>query len=82
MRKATKAEFKELYFRHGHERDGWGQAYWDKFFEKEEVPPMTYSIEEPPSPEHTRMMIVNDRAIREHRLFFMTDEAEERFFSR
>ena len=77
MKTATKAEFKEMYFKHGREKDGWGQDYWDKFLEPAEKVPMKYSIEEPPSPEHNRMMIVSDYAVMEYRLFFMTEEAEE-----
>ena len=37
MRRVTKAEFKEIYFRlGGGDATGWGAAYWDKFFEKDE----------------------------------------------
>ena len=82
MREVSKAQFKEMYFTFGREADGWGQDYWDKFFEKEERIPMKYWIEEPESPEHTRMMIVSDYSERAYRLFFFTEEAEERFFGR
>lgn len=78
MRKATKQEFKDMFFKYGTERDGWGQSYWDKFFAPEDKVPMEYSIEEPPSPKHNRMMIVSDA--KEHRLFFFTEESEESFF--
>lgn len=80
MKPATKAEFKAIYFKYGRERDGWGQAYWDKFFESEPKTSMRYAIEEPPSPEHCRMMIVSDFETKEYRLFFMTEEAEERLY--
>jgi len=79
MKEASKAEFKEMYFKHGGERDGWSASYWEQFYENPPKP-MKYQVEEPPSPEHTRMMIVSDAA--EHRLFFMTEEAEESFFGR
>lgn len=81
MREVTKAEFREAFFGYGRERDGWTRAYWDRFYELDRAPPMRYVVEAPPSPEHTRMMIVDDYGAREHRLFFMTEEAEERFFS-
>jgi hypothetical protein len=78
VREASKEQFKEMYFTFGHARDGWSQDYWDKFFEPEPPRPMKYLIEEPESAAHDRMMIVCDS--REYRLFFLTEEAEERFF--
>lgn len=77
MKPATKEEFKAIYFKYGRERDGWGRAYWDRFFEPAPKTPMRYAIEEPPSPEHNRMMIVSDFETKEYRLFFMTEEAED-----
>jgi len=41
---------------------------------------MKYLVEEPETPEDTRMMIVTDNSAKEYRLFFSTEEAEERFF--
>jgi len=41
---------------------------------------MKYLVEEPETPEHTRMMIVTDNTAKEYRLFFFTEEAEDRFF--
>ena len=82
MEEVSKARFKELYFWYGREKDGWGRTYWDEFFETDKIPPMKYRVEEPPSPAHDRMMIVTDFAVREHRLFFMTEEAEETHFGR
>lgn len=78
VKKVSKQEFKDMYFKYGTERDGWGQSYWDQFFEPEPKTPMEYSIEEPASPEHNRMMIVSD--VKEYRLFFFTEESEESFF--
>ena len=82
MKEVSKDEFKDMYFRYGRAADGWGPDYWDKFFEREGHVPMKYLIEEPESPEHSRMMIVSDYAVNEYRLFFFTEEAEERFFGR
>jgi len=76
----TKARFKEMFFKHGREKDGWGASYWARFFEQEPERPMKYLIEEPLSAEHVRMMIVSDYAVMEYRLFFMTEETEESFF--
>lgn len=81
MNEVTKAEFREAFFRYGRGRDGWTQAYWERFYEADRTPPMRFRVEAPTSPERTRMMIVDDYAVREHRLFFMAEEAEERFFS-
>ncbi len=41
---------------------------------------MRYRYEPPESPAHTRLMIATDFGAREYRLFFMTEEAEERLF--
>lgn len=80
MRKATKQEFKEAYFKFGQGQLGWTQSYWDQFYEPEPEGAMEYSIEEPASPKHNRMMISSDA--KEHRLFFFTEESEETHFGR
>jgi hypothetical protein len=81
MRAVTKEEFKELYFRlGGGTTTGWDLDYWNKFFGDDARTDMKYSVEEPETPEHTRMMIVSDFGAKEYRLFFMTEEAEESFF--
>jgi hypothetical protein len=82
MKEVSKGQFKEMYFKFGRAADGWSQSYWDKFFEREDHMAMKYSIEAPESPAHRRMMIVSDFGAREYRLFFLTEEAEERFFGR
>jgi len=79
MKEVTKEQFKEIYFRLGGGL-GWTLEYWNKFFEDEERPGMKYLIQEPETPEHTRMMIVTDYGSNEYRLFFMTEESEEAFF--
>jgi hypothetical protein len=77
MKEVSKEQFKNMYFKL---HEGWGQDYWDKFFEKEKQIPMKYLIQEPESPRHSRMMIVSDYGAREYRLFFLTLEEEEGFF--
>ena len=79
MKEVTKEQFKEIYFRLGG-GVGWTLEYWNKFFEDEKRPGMKYLIQEPETPEHTRMMIVMDYDKNEYRLFFMTEESEEAFF--
>ncbi len=79
MKEVTKEQFKEIYFRLGG-GFGWTLEYWNKFFEDEKRPGMKYLVEEPKTPEHTRMMIVTDFGRNEYRLFFLTEEAEESFF--
>lgn len=81
MREVTKAEFHAVYFGHGRAQDGWTQAYWDQFYEQDREPPMRYCVELPQRPGDVRMMIVDDYAAREHRLFFVSEDAEERLFS-
>lgn len=80
MPQVTKEEFRAAFFEHGRGADGWTQAYWDRFYENDRTPAMKYRVELPQKPEQTRMMIVDDFAVREHRLFFMSEEAEERLF--
>jgi len=79
MREVTKEQFKEIYFKLGGGL-GWDAEYWNKFFEDEERPGWKYLLEEPETPEHTRMMIVTDFGSKEYRLFFLTEESEESFF--
>lgn len=82
MKEVSKTQFREIYFQYGREADGWGQVYWDKFFEHDKPVPMKYRVEEPATPDHNRMMIVSDFGAREYRLFFMTEESEDGFFAR
>jgi hypothetical protein len=37
-------------------------------------------IQEPKCPKHDQMWIVSDNAVKEYRLFFMTEESTENFF--
>ena len=81
MKEVTKEQFKEIYFKLGGGAEtGWGLEYWNKFFEDEKRPGMKYLLEEPETPEHTRMMIVTDYDRNEYRLFFLTEESEESLF--
>jgi hypothetical protein len=76
----TKEEFKATYFRHAKPAEGWTEAYWQRFYEAGEDPFARYLIQEPASPEESRMRIVNDYARRECRMFFVTEDQEERLF--
>lgn len=80
MREVSKDEFREAYFRHARDGDGWTPAYWQQFYEPDREPPMRYKLELPNTPDQTRMVIVDDFALREHRLFFMSERAEDRLF--
>ena len=81
MKVVTKEQFKEIYFRlGGGAATGWGEDYWNQFFEAETRLGMKYLVEEPPAPEHHRMLIVSDFAANEYRLFFLTEESEESLF--
>ncbi len=80
MKEVTKEQFKEIYFSLGR-GFGWDPDYWNRCFEDAERPGMKYLVEEPRTAEHTRMMIVTDYGEKEYRLFFLTEEDEEFFFS-
>ena len=81
MHEVSKAEFREAYFRYGRGLDGWTQDYWIEHFEKAPDRGMRFCLELPQSPAQNRMLLVADFAAREHRLFFITEDAEDRLFS-
>jgi hypothetical protein len=74
----THSQFKKLYFQYAQPHSGWTEDYWNRFFEtkKEDV----YYFEEPDSPVANRMMISSGQNT--HRMFFMTEDAEESFFQK
>lgn len=79
-REVTKREFKELFFRHGVARSnsGWTEGYWDKFYEHEDK--ARYYFTEPASPDQVRMFVSSGSGT--HRIFLLSEEAEESFFGR
>jgi hypothetical protein len=78
MQTVTKTEFKSTYFRHSSVATGWTADCWQESFES--VNDMTWCIEYPETPAHSRMFIVHDFATREIRMLFLTEESEESFF--
>jgi hypothetical protein len=81
MKEVTKEQFKETYFKlGGGAATGWGLECWNNSYEDEKRSGMKYLVKEPETPEHTRMMIVTDYGVNEHRLFFFIEESEESFF--
>jgi len=81
FREATKEDFKEIYFRlGGGQATGYTAKHWQTSFEDDVKEGWRFMIQEPESPEHDRMMIVTDFAVKEYRLFFMTEESLENFF--
>ncbi len=72
-REVTKQEFKRLFFQYG-----WTESYWQQFFEHEQN--ARYFFTEPTSPDQTRMFISSGH--NEHRIFLLSEEAEEAFFDR
>ncbi len=77
-REITKEEFKDLFFKHGVEGSGgWTPDYWDKFFEHEEN--ARYFFTAPNTPDQVRMFISSGGGT--HRIFFLSEEAEESFFN-
>jgi hypothetical protein len=80
FREVPKEEFKTLYFRLGGSRGGWTAEYWQESFEEEVKPDWRFMVEEPESPAHDSMFIVEDSGAKEYRLFFQTEEETESFF--
>lgn len=75
FRDLTREQFKAIFLEHATREQGWTWAAFEP-----ERPGMRYRYEPPESPAHTRLMIATDFGAQEYRLFFMTEEAEERFF--
>jgi len=77
-RELTKQEFKELFFKHGvaQNSSGWTKDYWDKFYEDENN--TRYFFTEPISPGQARMFISSGNGT--HRIFLLSEEAEETLF--
>lgn len=55
---------------------GWTEDYWDKFYEREDN--ARYFFTEPSSPDQVRMFIDSGKG--SHRIFLLSEEAEESFF--
>lgn len=78
FKEVSKEVFKEIYFRLGAgEHTGWTADYWQKFFEDGVRPGWKFMVEEPETPEHDQMWIVDDFEAEEYRLFFMTEESSD-----
>ena len=75
-KEVSKAEFKKAYMTYRSQGDGWTDRYWQESFEKEEG--KRYFLRIPDSPRHNRLFITSDSE--SHRMYFLTDEAEESFF--
>jgi hypothetical protein len=82
MKEVSKDQFKETYFKlGGGDATGWGLEYWNHHFEDDDKNKgMKYCVEEPETPQHTRMMIVADFGAHEYRLFFMTEESQDSLY--
>ena len=74
----SKSEFKNLYFRYAQPNSGWTEDYWNQLFESREDD--EYYFEAPESLLAKRMMISSGQNM--HRMFFLTEDAEEAFFQK
>ena len=72
----SKEEFKDLYFKYATPNSGWTEDYWNHFYESEVG--KKYFFTEPATPESTRMFIISGDS--QHRIIFLTEDAEESFF--
>ena len=72
----THTHFRELYFQYAQPNSGWTEDYWKQFFETKQSD--VYYFEAPESPLANRMMISSGQNT--HRMFFLTEDAEESFF--
>ncbi len=80
FKQVGKGLFEEMYYRLGGGKStGWTAEYWQKVIEPYTGLGWRFMVEEPKSPKHNRMFIVMDPKAMEHRMFFMTEEAEDRF---
>ncbi len=72
----NKAKFKDLYFKYATPNSGWTEEYWNQFYEEEVG--KKYFFTKPATPESTSMCIMSGGG--EHRMIFLTEDAEESFF--
>ena len=79
FKQVSKGLFEEIYFRLGGESSGWTAEYWREVIEPVAGLGWRFMVEEPKSPEHNRMFIVMDTKAKEHRMFFLTEQSEDRF---
>jgi hypothetical protein len=72
--------FEEMYLRlGGGSSTGWTADYWRDVIEPYTGLGWRFMVEEPRSDAHNRMFLVIDHQAMEHRMFFLTEEAEDRF---
>lgn len=71
----SKEKFKELYFQYAIPC-GWTADQWNEVYAGKET--ARFFFTKPDTPESTRVFIVSDA--NSHRMFFLTEEAEESFF--
>ena len=76
-KEVTKEEFKKIYFKYGRPEVGFDESYWNERFENERG--MKYEFTPPQSKEENVMNIVCGEDTR--RIFFLTEEANESFYS-
>ena len=80
FKQVSKELFEDMYLRLGvGSSTGWTADHWRKVIKPYAGPGWRFMVEEPKSAEHNRMYIVTDHKAMEHRMFFMTEEAEEGF---
>ena len=80
FKQVGKGLFAEMYLRlGGGSSTGWTADYWREVIEPNAGLGWKFMVEEPKSAAHNRMFIVMDPKAMEHRMFFMTEEAEDRF---
>ncbi len=75
-KEVSKSEFKNLYFKYSTPNSGWTEDYWNQFYEGEIE--KRYFFTKPATPESTSMFIMSGGG--EHRMIFLTEDAEESFF--
>lgn len=79
FKQVGKGLFEEMYHRLGGGKSGWTASYWRKVIEPYTGLGWRFMVEEPRSAEHNRMFIVMDAKAKEHRMFFLTEQEEDRF---
>ena len=80
FRQVAKGLFEDMYFRlGGGASTGWTADYWREAIEPLAGLGWRFMVEEPRSAAHSRMWVVTDHKVMEHRLFFVTEQSEEDF---
>ena len=81
MKEVNKSEFREAYLKFGGLKDGYDLAYWEQKIDTAKKSDFKYMLKQPVSDRECRMILVDDFLSKEIRMFFVTEDQEDRIFN-